>query len=151
MVYIKSYQQSNGFQSNSLQNAKIAEMYQDTLFTNLYLYRRNQRKCSMKKCVLNNFAKLTGKHLCQSLFENSCRRLKTKMVFLLAKKRDPKFLQPYLMSLAIFRSSRWQMFSNIGVLKHFSIFTGKHLYGSVFPTLLKILQQRCFPVKIANF
>ena len=26
--------------------------------------------CSMKKCVLRNFAKLTGKHLCQSLFFN---------------------------------------------------------------------------------
>ena len=64
MAYIKSYQQRNGLQSNSLQNAKIAEMYQDTLFTNLYLYRRNQLKCSMKKGVLNNFVKLTGKHLC---------------------------------------------------------------------------------------
>ena len=26
------------------------------------------RSCSIKKCVLKNFAKLTGKHLCQSLF-----------------------------------------------------------------------------------
>ena len=64
MVYIKSHQQRNDLQSNSLQNAKIAEMYQDTLFTNLYLYRRNQRKCSMKKGVINNFAKLKGKQLC---------------------------------------------------------------------------------------
>ena len=28
------------------------------------------QKCSAKKCVLEKFAKLTGKHLCQSLFFN---------------------------------------------------------------------------------
>ena len=27
-------------------------------------------RCSLKKCVLRNFAKFTGKHLCQSLFFN---------------------------------------------------------------------------------
>ena len=26
--------------------------------------------CSVEKCVLRNFAKFTGKHLCQSLFFN---------------------------------------------------------------------------------
>ena len=26
------------------------------------------QRCSVKKCVLRNFAKFTGKHLCQSLF-----------------------------------------------------------------------------------
>ena len=26
------------------------------------------RRCSVKKCVLRNLTKLTGKHLCQSLF-----------------------------------------------------------------------------------
>ena len=26
--------------------------------------------CSVKKCVIRNFAKFTGKHLCQSLFFN---------------------------------------------------------------------------------
>ena len=28
----------------------------------------NHQRCSTKKCVLKNFAKLTGKHWCQSLF-----------------------------------------------------------------------------------
>ena len=27
-------------------------------------------RCSLKKCVLRNFANFTGKHLCQSLFLN---------------------------------------------------------------------------------
>ena len=32
--------------------------------------RNNHRRCSAKKSVLKNFAKFTGKHLCQSLFFN---------------------------------------------------------------------------------
>ena len=33
-------------------------------------YRRSQRRCSVRKVVLRNFAKFIGKHLCQSLFFN---------------------------------------------------------------------------------
>ena len=32
--------------------------------------RSNHQRCSVKKGVLRNFAKFTGKHLCQSLFLN---------------------------------------------------------------------------------
>ena len=35
-----------------------------------FLYRSSHRKCSVIKGVLRNFAKFTGKHLCQSLFFN---------------------------------------------------------------------------------
>ena len=33
-------------------------------------YRSSHQRCSMKKGVLRNFTKFTGKHLCQSLFFN---------------------------------------------------------------------------------
>ena len=33
-------------------------------------YRTSHRRCSIKKGVLKNFTKFTGKHLCQSLFFN---------------------------------------------------------------------------------
>ena len=33
-------------------------------------YRSSHRKCSVRKSVLRNFAKFTGKHLCQGLFFN---------------------------------------------------------------------------------
>ena len=33
--------------------------------------RSNHRRCSMKKVVLENFAKFTGKHLCQGPFFNN--------------------------------------------------------------------------------
>ena len=33
-------------------------------------YRSSHRRCSVKKGVLRNFAKFTGKHLCQNLFFN---------------------------------------------------------------------------------
>ena len=32
--------------------------------------RRSQQRCSVKIGVLRNFAKFTGKHLCQGLFYN---------------------------------------------------------------------------------
>ena len=37
---------------------------------NEYISRSSHQRCSIKKCVLRNFAKFTGKHLCQSLFFN---------------------------------------------------------------------------------
>ena len=33
-------------------------------------YRNSHQRCSMKKGILRNFAKFTGKHLCQSLSFN---------------------------------------------------------------------------------
>ena len=39
------------------------------VFPNLY-NQKQTRRCSVKKGVLKNFAKFTGKHLCQSLFFN---------------------------------------------------------------------------------
>ena len=36
----------------------------------LKLFRNSHQRCSIKKDVLKNFAKFTGKHLCQSLFFN---------------------------------------------------------------------------------
>ena len=35
-----------------------------------YSFRSSHRKCSLIKGVLRNFAKFTGKHLCQTLFFN---------------------------------------------------------------------------------
>ena len=34
------------------------------------IVRSSQQRCPVRKCVLKNFAKLTGKHLRQSLFFN---------------------------------------------------------------------------------
>ena len=36
----------------------------------LWCFRSSHQTCSMKKGILRNFAKFTGKHLCQSLFFN---------------------------------------------------------------------------------
>ena len=35
-----------------------------------YITRSNHQKCSIKKGVIRNFVKFTGKHLCQSIFFN---------------------------------------------------------------------------------
>ena len=38
----------------------------------LSIFRSSHHSCSMKKSVLRNFTKFTGKHWCQSLFFNKC-------------------------------------------------------------------------------
>ena len=39
--------------------------------------RKSHRRCSVKKVVLRNFAKITEKHLCQSLFFNKVEGLRS--------------------------------------------------------------------------
>ena len=36
----------------------------------LWIFRSSRRRCSVRKSVLRNFTKFTGKHLCQSPFFN---------------------------------------------------------------------------------
>ena len=43
------------------------------IFTESNLYGSSHLKCSVRKGVLRSFAKFTGKHLCQTLFWQSCR------------------------------------------------------------------------------
>ena len=44
------------------------------VFSNIF--RSSHRRCSVKKCVLRNFEKFTGKNLCQRLFFNKVARLR---------------------------------------------------------------------------
>ena len=46
-------------------------------FETLTKGRSSHQKCSMKKDVLKNFTKFTGKHLCQSLFLNKVAGFRT--------------------------------------------------------------------------
>ena len=43
-----------------------------------YLGRSSHRRCSVRKDVLRNYAKFTGRHLCQSLFFNKVPGLRPK-------------------------------------------------------------------------
>ena len=45
----------------------VCDFQQNLFWAN---FRSSHRGCSVKKGVLRNFAKFTGKHLCQSLFSN---------------------------------------------------------------------------------
>ena len=51
---------------------KLFEIYLKYTLVQLrwYILRSSYQRCSIKKGVLRNFAKFTGKHLCQSLFFN---------------------------------------------------------------------------------
>ena len=49
-------------------------LFNEALFTRYFLWhwylRSSHRRCSVKKGVIRNFAKFTGKHLCQNRFFN---------------------------------------------------------------------------------
>ena len=66
-------------------------------------------------------------------------------------------LKSFAQVFPLYRSIHSQMFFKIGVLKYFSIFTGKHLCWSLFLIkfisnfLKKRLQHRCFPMNIVKF
>ena len=50
---------------------EFAEAFDNSINLNATLNdRQKQRRCSVRKCVLQNFAKFTGKHLGQILFSN---------------------------------------------------------------------------------
>ena len=51
------------------------------LSANLYLDSSSHRRCSVKKGVLRNFTKFTGKHQCQSLFFNKVASLRPATLF----------------------------------------------------------------------
>ena len=56
------------------------------------LFRGSHQRCSIKKDVLKNFTKLTGKHLCQSLFFDKAAGLRQQntsgRLFLIVKRKS---------------------------------------------------------------
>ena len=62
----------------------VSVPFQLIYYVSFFPYRSSDQKCSVKKGVLRNFAKFTGKHLCQSLFFNkvagaSCNVIKKRL------------------------------------------------------------------------
>ena len=55
--------------SSSLSNYFLFSFWSDSC-SHIKFYRSSHQRRSMKKGVLRNFAKFTGKHLCQGLFFN---------------------------------------------------------------------------------
>ena len=131
------------------------------------------QRCSVKKDVLRNFAKSTGKHLCQGLFFNKVAPLRP-ATFLKKRFSDRCFpvnfakllrtpvLQSTSGQLFPYRSSQRKCSEKVGVLKNFANFIGKHLCWGLFlinfPAGLKVnnfikkrLQHRYFSLKFAKF
>ena len=56
--------------SNNCITTRITQFLSKTreTFRLTILFQKQPRRCSLRKSVLRNFAKFTGKHLCQSLF-----------------------------------------------------------------------------------
>ena len=64
--------------------------------------RSSQRRCSVKKSVLRNFAKFTGKHLCQSLFSDKFSDLR-----LASSLKTRLWHRPFPMNFAKFLRTRF--------------------------------------------
>ena len=100
-------------------------------------YKTSRLEVFSRKGVLRNFAKFTGKYLCQSLFFYKAAGLRH--LFLTEHLRW--LLQELiLVKYSHKRSSRLQMFFETRVLKKFAHFTGKNLCWSLF--LVKSLLKR---------
>ena len=54
-------------------NGHPFSVYVDAAYPLRAHFRSSHQRCSIKKGVLRNFPKFIGKHLCQSLFFNSCK------------------------------------------------------------------------------
>ena len=70
-----SHNNYSGTNSNNLWGMPLSYSY------SVELHRSNHRKCSKKESVLKNFAKFTGKYLCQSIFFNFIQKKTLAQVF----------------------------------------------------------------------
>ena len=108
-------------------------------------------RCTVKKVVLGNFAKLTGKRLCQSLFFNKVAGLRS--ATLLKKTLWHRFFPANLakfLGTPFFIEHLWAPASvEISVLKNLAIFIQKSLCWSLF--FNKRLQHMWFSVNITKF
>ena len=93
------------------------------------VYRSGRPEVFCKKGVLRNFAKFTGKHLCQSLSPFLTEHLW--WLLLCARDIAEKSLNRLLL-LPILKSNHRRCHVEKGVLKNFTNFTGKHLCWSLF-------------------
>ena len=64
------YYLSHGYECNMANILRVAHILQTYFTTEAVTEVFCKKRCSVRKGVLRNFAKFTGKHLCQSLFFN---------------------------------------------------------------------------------
>ena len=90
--------------------------------------RNSHQRCSVRKGVLRNFAKFTGKHLCQ-VFLIIKLQAPSNFFFVFEKMSSsiPMFLFMLLAHVGKRSNSRSKMFSKTGVLKNFAIVIRKIL------------------------
>ena len=108
----------------------------------MLIFRSSHQRCSMKEGVLSNFAKFTGKHLCQSLFFNKVAGLRSQACNFIKKETLAQVLSCEICEISkntffteniraaasvCIGSGRLEVFCKKGVLKNFEKFTGKHL------------------------
>ena len=97
---------------------------------NILSFRSSRLEVFCKKGVLGNFAKFTGKHLCQSLFGSAPKNTSGGCFWSLY------FSILILIIIYVFvvtnRTSHSQMFFKTSVFRNFANFTGKHLCLSLF-------------------
>ena len=70
----------------------------------IFPFRSSQQKCSVKKGVFRNFAKFTGKHLCQSLFFNKVLGLRSFRAIFVKFLKTPFLTEHFRWLLLAFKS-----------------------------------------------
>ena len=120
---------------------------------NFVIYRSSHQTCFVKKDVLRNFAKFTGKHMCQRLFFNIVAGLRTAALLKrsfwhrcfplnFAKFPTPPFLQNILGQLLLYLKFSWHFHSRsywVSNLKFsLHVMFAVKLYLLLFPNQLKL-------------
>ena len=80
-----------------------SEIFEDFSLLRIYAthYRSGHRRCSVKKGVLRNFTKFTGKHLCQSLFFNTVADLRLLPLFYCIQILEKSYAIPNMFDTSI--------------------------------------------------
>ena len=99
------------------------------------------RRQNFREVFVSGYVHVSAEFIWTGLYLNIYR---LQSGYFLAKKE-------FCITHSIFRSSRLQMFFEIGVHENFANFTGKHLSRSLFLIKLQRLWHRCFPEKFAKF
>ena len=111
-------------------------MFDRVLNSFLHITRSSPPEVSIKKGVFKNFAKFTGKHLCQSLFFNKIagRRPATSLKKRLWHRCFPENLAKFFRTLFLRKTSGWLRLYHISIFPYFFFSFYIYIYIYIYNT-----------------
>ena len=117
-------------------------------FFQLEIHRSSHLRCFVRKGVLRNFAKFTGKHLCQSLFFKKVAGLKPAT---LLKKRLGHMNFAKVLRTPFLQNTSGRLLLDTAVSKQLKLHRSSHPRCSVKKSVLKNFENVCKGPQACNF